>query len=59
MTNHRCWSRLPAVLVVGVLVAATAAACGGDDDGGSDTSGDGDGGGGCPHGDAVQMALPY
>jgi branched-chain amino acid transport system substrate-binding protein len=59
MTNHRCWSRLPAVLVVGVLVAATAAACGGDDDGGSDASGDGDGGGGCPRGDVVRMALPY
>jgi branched-chain amino acid transport system substrate-binding protein len=58
MTKRMCWSKLPAVLVVGALVAT---ACGGDDDSdASSGSGGGDEGAAeCPDGDSVLMAMPY
>jgi branched-chain amino acid transport system substrate-binding protein len=54
-----CWSKLPAVLVVGALVVT---ACGGDDDDSDASSGSGGGDEGaaeCPDGDSVLMAMPY
>jgi len=55
MTKRTCWSRLPALLVAGALVAA---GCGGDDDGDA-SSGNGGGDAECPDGDSVLMAMPY
>jgi branched-chain amino acid transport system substrate-binding protein len=57
MTKRMCWSKLPAVLVVGALVVT---ACGGDDDDSDASSGGGDEGAAeCPDGDSVLMAMPY
>jgi branched-chain amino acid transport system substrate-binding protein len=63
MTKLPCWSKWPALLVVGALIVA---ACGGDDDDGnaSGVGGDASGAGDdataeCPNGDSVLMAMPY